>query len=321
MDIILLLIGFFALVEGANLLIAGSSQLATRLGVSELIVGLTVVAFGTSLPELIVNLFASGQSGELAIANVVGSNIANILLILGVTAVLHPLTVHRTTVYREIVFNVGAAAALGLLVSERFLSEGGFKGLDRVDGAVLMSYFLIFIYYTFGRTTFAMAKTQASKTAAKQSSLRGSHLKILFGAAGLWAGGKLIVDSSISIATALGVSEAVVGLTIVALGTSLPELAASVIAVRSNKIDIAVGNAVGSNLFNVFWVLGLSALINPLEFDRSLIVDIIVNLVVAVALFLSMVLGRPRHQISKKEGLIMVSMYISYMAFIVIREL
>lgn len=321
MDIVLLLTGLVALVYGAEWLINGASLLARKMGVSDLIVGLTVVAFGTSLPELIVNLFASGESSELAIGNIVGSNIANILLILGVVAILHPLSVHRTTVYREIVFNVGAAVVLGLLVSERFLSEGGFRGLDRIDGAVLISYFVIFLYYTFGRTTFSKALEQAGNGDKEVVyNLANSTMKIVVGAGGLWLGGQWIVQGAVGIASMLGVSNALIGLTVVALGTSMPELAASIVAVRKKKVDIAVGNAVGSNLFNIFWVLGLSSLINPLAFDRNLIFDVVANMIVAAALFSAMVFGRYRHQISKGEGIVFVSLYVVYVSFVIVRE-
>ncbi len=320
MDILALIVGFVVLVYGAEWLISGASLFARKFGVSDLIVGLTVVAFGTSLPELIVNLFASGESSELAIGNIIGSNIANILLILGVASILHPLSVHRTTVYREIVFNVGAAVVLGLLVSERFLSAGGFQGLDRIDGIILISYFVMFLYYTFGKTSFGKPDNGDDKDAEDFDTVRNT-LKIIGGGAGLWLGGQWIVTGATGIAGSLGISDALIGLTVVAIGTSLPELAASIIAVRKKNVDIAVGNAVGSNLFNIFWVLGLSSLINPLAFNRELVADVGVNILVAVALFLTMVLGRYRHQISKREGIIFVSLYVAYLVFAVVREL
>lgn len=317
---VLFFLGFGALIYGAEWLIEGASTLAKKFGVSELIIGLTVVAFGTSLPELIVNLFAGAESGELAIGNVLGSNIANILLILGTAAILHPLTVHRTTVFREIVFNVMAAVILGVLVSERFLSEGGFKGLDHIDGFVLVSYFIIFLYYTFGRTTFTQAAEQAEPHKARHPNvLPNTFAKIALGMVMLFLGGRWIVDGAIEIAGVLGVSDALIGLTVVAIGTSLPELAATVIAVRKKNVDIAVGNAVGSNLFNVFWVLGLGSLIRPLEFSDALIADVVVAVGVATLLFIFMNIGRVRHQIGRNEGIIFVALYVAYIGFSIIR--
>lgn len=317
---ILFVLGFVALIYGAEWLIDGASTLAKKVGVSDLIVGLTVVAFGTSLPELIVNLFAGAESGELAIGNVLGSNIANILLILGVAAILKPLTVHRTTVFREIVFNVFAAVILGVLVSERFLSEGGFQGLDHIDGFVLVSYFIIFLYYTFGRTTFSKpAEAEDESEERKPNVLPNTFAKIGAGMIMLFFGGRWIVDGAIEIATSLGVSDALVGLTIVAIGTSLPELAATVIAVRKNSVDIAVGNAVGSNLFNVFWVLGLGSLIRPLAFNESLLADVVIAFAVAGILFISMNVGKIRHQIGRNEGILFVTLYVLYLGFSVYR--
>lgn len=321
MTYILFFIGFVLLIRGAELLIDGSTRLAKQFGVSDLIVGLTVVAFGTSLPELIVNLFASAQSSELAIANIVGSNIANTLLILGVVAVLHPLTVHRTTVYREIIFNIGAAGMLAVLVTERYLSEGGFGGLDHIDGIVLMSYFVLFMYYTFGKIRTSNLKQANPRTKLKRSQLNFGtvFVKIAFGALGLWLGGQWIVNGAIAIAGLFNVSDAVIGLTVVAIGTSLPELAASVVAVRKGSVDIAVGNAVGSNLFNILWVLGLGAFVRPIGFEDSLVVDIAINFLVAIGLFATMTLGRPKHQISRTEGRIFLSLYTVYMLFVLVR--
>lgn len=320
----LFVIGFFALIYGAQWLIDGSRKLAKHLGVSDLIVGLTVVAFGTSLPELIVNLYAGVESGELAIGNAVGSNIANILLILGVAAVMRPLTVQRTMVYREIIFNIAAAGILAVLVGERFLSEGGFKGLDHIDGIVLMSYFAIFIYYTFGKIASNNRTRKVEVENDKQPKtlsvdFANWFFKIIAGIIGLWIGGQWIVNGAVEMAGYFGVSDALIGLTVVAIGTSLPELAATVVAVRSGSSDIAVGNVVGSNLFNIFWVLGLGAFITPLGFQDSLVIDIVINFVVALLLFAYMAFGRRKHQISHLEGYTMIMLYVIYIASVIIR--
>ena len=318
--LLLFLLGFGALIRGAEWLIEGSSVLAKQFGISDLIIGLTVIAFGTSLPELIVNLFASAESSELAISNVVGSNIANILLILGVASIIKPLSVHRTTVYREIIFNIGAAGILGVLVAERFLSEGGFKGLDHIDGLVLISYFAIFLYYTFGKvSTKDQSARERAKAKADTINVGNVFLKIVGGVVGLWLGGEWIVNGAIEMASFFGVSDALVGLTVVAIGTSLPELAASVVAVKQGNVDIAVGNAVGSNLFNIFWVLGLGAVVRPIGFSDDLVVDIVINVVVALILFSTMAFGRYRHQISRSEGKMFIALYIAYLLFVISR--
>lgn len=312
----LFIIGFIFLIKGADLLIEGSTNLAKKFGVSDLIIGLTVVAFGTSLPELIVNLFAGSESGDLAIGNIVGSNIANILLILGIASIIKPLTVHKNTVYREIVFNIGAAAALTVLVSERLLTQGGFNGLDRIDGIILISYFAIFLYYTFGKSNFA-DKKQRKKAKELNIDMPKSIFNIALGGLGLFWGGKWIVSGAVELAGVFGASDALVGLTIVAIGTSLPELAASVIAVRKNNVDIAVGNAVGSNLFNIFWVLGLSAFVNPLPFSDSIAIDVYIMFLISIGLFLTMVLGKNKHEIAKNEGIVFLSLYGAYLVYAV----
>ena len=320
LTLLLFFVGFAALIRGAEWLIDGSTVLAKKFGISDLIIGLTVIAFGTSLPELIVNLFASAESGELAIGNVIGSNIANIMLILGVSSQIHSLSIHRSMVYREIIFNIGAAAILGVLVAERFLSEGGFKGLDHIDGIVLLSYFAMFIYYTFGKVSSKdQSPIETDGDKPERINIAAVHLKIFGGIFGLWLGGQWIVDGAIEMATFFGVSDALVGLTVVAIGTSLPELAASIVAVRKGSVDIAVGNAVGSNLFNIFWILGLGATVRPIGFNDSLVFDIGINVAVALVLFATMVFGKYRHQISKNEGQIFIGLYLAYLISVVAR--
>lgn len=316
---VLFLLGFVFLIRGAEWLINGASILAKRIGVSELIIGLTVVAFGTSLPELIVNLFAGGESADLAIGNVLGSNIANTLLILGVAAIIKPLTIRRVTVYREVFFNFMATILLAVLVSERLLSAGGFDGLDRIDGIVLMSYFVIFLYYAFGRNLINPTRANQPDLSDQQFNLAGAWLKVLAGSVGLFFGGRWIVDGALSIADLLSVGDQLVAVTIVALGTSLPELAASVIAIRTTKTDIAVGNIVGSNLFNIFWVLGLSAYVNPLPFNDALLSDVLITFASGALLLVTMLLGGKRHQITHREGILFVVLYVAYIVFAIFR--
>lgn len=321
LEIILLVIGFFLLIRGAEWLIEGASGFAKRLGVNELLVGLTIVAFGTSLPELIVNLFATGESTDLAIGNVLGSNIANILLVLGVAAIIHPLTVHRLTVYREVVFNIMASIVLFILAADHFFVDGDlFEGLTRTDGIVLISYFVVFLYYAFGKHVFSSEDAEPIELDVETvKHVPIMAVKVVVGALALFLGGRWIVDGALHIADVLNIAEEVVGITVVALGTSLPELAASITAVRKGKVDLAVGNAVGSNLFNILWVLGLSAIIRPLAFDTTELVDALVVVLVALVLFWTVAVGKYKHQISRLEGYFFLALYVAYIIFVAVR--
>ena len=313
MSVLLLFIGFVVLVKGADALLEGGMSLGRKIGISELVIGLTVIAFGTSLPELIVNIFSSARGeGDLALGNVAGSNIANILLILGAGAIIRPLTVHRTIVYREIIFNVIASLMLVVLITDVFLfSTAGNPGLDRIDGIVLMSYFILFLYYSFNRRHLMSDKEIYGKRGG--TSTTRAVLQIAGGGAGLFLGGQWIVGGAIDVANWLGASEAFIGATVVAVGTSLPELTTTLVAVRKGNVDVAVGNAVGSNLFNTFWVLGLSAFITPITLKNETLVDVFVAAAGGIILFLTMVFGRHRHQISRGEGAAFVILYGAYL--------
>lgn len=313
------------MIRGADVLIDGASTLAKRIGISDLIVGLTVVAFGTSLPELIVNVFASSEgASDIAIGNVVGSNIANILLILGIVALIKPLPVRRLTVWREILFSVLAAFVLAVLVSDHFIDTSFFNGLNQIDGFVLITYFGLFLFYTFGNRSHLnsadIPKRKKGDAPAHIEVARTLTL-IIMGIVGLALGGKWIVDGASAIAAGFGISDAIISLTVVAIGTSAPELAASIAAVKKDNVDVAVGNAVGSNLFNTFWVLGLSAFINPMRISDALYVDIMIAVAVACILFLSMLWGKTRHSLERREGVIFVSLYIAYIGFLISREI
>lgn len=324
---VLFILGFFALIYGAEWLIDGASALAKKIGVSGLVIGLTIVAFGTSLPELIVSLFAiNNDAGGLAIGNILGSNIANTLLVLGVAAVMTPIYIRRKVVWREVLFSVAATIMLGVLVSDVLFSDGGlvFGGLSRIDGIVLISYFLIFLYYSFGNHWFPV-ETEEKKTEEKPEhhavDVPNTIVKIIAGSLALFLGGKWLVDGAIEIADVFDLSEGFVGLSIVAIGTSLPELAATVTAVRKKKEDIAVGNIVGSNLFNILWVLGISATVQPLAFSDSQIADVMIAIAVSLILLFTLTIGKHKHQISRSEGVMFLVLYAAYLAFIFARSL
>lgn len=279
--------GLVLLTRGSDWLVDGAASIARRLGVPAIVIGLTLVAFGTSAPELIVNL-TSAWSGktDIAVANIVGSNIANILLILGICAVIRPLTVKRGTAWKEIPFALLAAALVWIMASDALIAGNGPDRLDRVDGIVLLGFFAIFLYYAFGLT-----KTEGT---TPDITVRKPLPSLGLTAAGLGAlvlGGRLTVEGAVAVAQALGASETLIGLTIVAVGTSLPELVTSVTAARKGQDDIAIGNVVGSNIFNVFWILGVSAIIAPLPFSAESALDALVAVGATTVLFLATRVG------------------------------
>lgn len=318
MPYLLLAIGFVMLIKGADLLVEGASSAARRFNVSELVIGLTVVAFGTSTPELFVNIISSANGNtDLAIGNIIGSNIANIFLILGVAAVICPLTVSKSTVWKEIPFSLLAAVMLFILANDRIidsLTDGSSSDLSRSDGLVLLAFFVIFIYYTVGIAKKIDGLDDV--TPHGERSLPKSVVFILLGFVGLGLGGKWIVDGAVEIALNFGMSESLVGLTIIAIGTSLPELAASAMAAYKKNVEIAVGNVVGSNIFNVFYVLGISSVIKPLPFKPAANIDILVVIFANILLFVNMFTGGKR-LIDRWEGAIYLILYTSYTGFLI----
>lgn len=317
LTIILFIIGFVFLIKGADWLVDGAAALAKRFRVPDLLVGLTVVAFGTSLPELFVNIFASfSGSADLAIGNVVGSNITNILLILGVAGLIYPLSVRGTTIYREIPFSLLAVVLLGVLANDRLLDGSSGDILSRTDGIVFFIFFMFFMYYVFG-VARQFKGLDDLLPAGAQKPLR-SLGQIIAGMVGLGLGGKWIVDGAIYLSQLFGASESFIGLTVVALGTSLPELATSAIAATKKNADIAVGNVVGSNIFNVFFVLGISAMIKPLPIQTSANVDIGVVIAATLVLFATNFFGKKRI-LERREAAVLLTGYVAYMVFLVLR--
>lgn len=310
---VILVAGLGILIYGADTLVKGASSLASRLGVSALAVGLTVVAFGTSTPELTVNMYAALTGAtDLAVGNVVGSNVANILLILGITAIITPLAVKSSTVWKEMPFALLGGILLLVLGADTLISGAGPDILTRGEGIALLGVFAIFMYYVVG-----LAKqnpTENEEDVHVYSTLR-SVVYIVLGLAGLILGGKLLVDQAVFLAGLFGLSETVIGLTVVAVGTSLPELATSIIAARRGQHDIAVGNIIGSNIFNIFWILGLTALITPIPTPTSFVADISFELVVSTILFIIMFVGR-RHTIDRWQGWAFLGLYIAYVTYL-----
>jgi len=275
-----------------------------------------VVAFGTSAPELFVNISAGiGGSTEIALGNVVGSNIANILLILGISALIRPLTVSRGTVWKEIPFNLLAAVMLWILASDVYIDGAFFSTITRSDGLVLLGFFTIFIAYT---TSIAapVAGLPDVRPAPTDKTMRIA-LKMAIGFCGLLFGGRWIVDSAVILGDLLAIPRAVMGLTVVAVGTSLPELATSVMAARRGDVEIAVGNVVGSNIFNVFFILGVSSVIQPLPINPAVHVDLGVMMAASILLFIFMFTGRVRIMDRWEGGaaLLIYALYTGYLLY------
>lgn len=315
MPIVLAVGGFFLLIKGADFLVEGASSLALKLSVSEIVIGLTVVAFGTSTPELVVNLFSSVEGRpEMALGNVVGSCIVNILLILGVAAIIRPLGTEKNTVWREIPFSLLAAVALFVLCNDALFGDSGPSSLSRTDGVVLLLFFSIFLSYVF-----AIPKVQIQdQFRVKQLSSGKMSVFIAAGLVAQFLGGKLVVDNVVTLASQLGMSEKLVALTVVSLGTSLPELSTSAVAAYRGNQDIAVGNIVGSNIFNIFLIMGLSASIAPVSFNPAFNFDLAVLIVSSALLFVTMFTGKRRF-LDRWEAILFVVFYAGYVAMLALR--
>ena len=313
-SLLLLLIGIAILIFGADYMVRGSASMASKWGVSAIVIGLTVVAFGTSAPELVVSMFSALQgTTDLAIANVVGSNMANILLILGVGASIKTLKVKRDTTFKEIPFAFLGMILVAIMANDAIIDNNSVNALTRSDGLAFLAFFIIFIYYTYGLT-----KVSGESDKVPTFSWKLSLFMFIGGLLGLVAGGKLIVDNAINLATLAGLSETLIGLTIVAIGTSLPELATTVVALRKGHADLAIGNAIGSNIFNVFWILGLTATVTPLPFDTAANVDVLFTSFITLMLFMVMFVGK-RHKITRVEGIMFLMLYIGYLGYAIVR--
>jgi cation:H+ antiporter len=322
-SILFLLLGFIFLIKGADLLVDGSSSIAKKYKISNLVIGLTIVAFGTSAPELLISAIASfeGNSG-ISLGNIIGSNISNTLLILGTIAIISPIVISESTVNKEIPFSFLAILALGFLVNDFLLNGGGESVLTRGDGLILLLFFIIFIYYTFGLSKTSrgflddFGKDELEEIHKHKTWI--SYSMIFGGLVLLFLGGEWIVSSASDLAYILGFSQSLIGLSIVALGTSLPELAASITAARKGRANMAVGNVVGSNIFNFLWVLGFSAVVRPINYNSFLNIDILILAGVTILLLFLIYLGK-KNILTKKEGIILLSLYFLYITYLIIR--
>lgn len=312
-------LGFVFLIKGADFLVDGASKIAKRFHVSEMIIGLTIVSFGTSLPELLVNITASYKGNpEIAIGNIFGSNIANILLILGVSAMIKPLPITKNIYFSEIPFSLVATLLVGFLANAALFTDTRTLSLSQLDGGILLLFFSLFMGYIYAVHQNNKLENAAQEEDEQEKSLVKPSLLILLGLVGLYFGGEWVVSGAIVIAKAFGLSETFIGLTIIAIGTSLPELITSAVATYRGNTDIAVGNVVGSNIFNMLWILGVSAIIRPLPFDVASNSDIIMIILSSALLLFAVAVGKGA-KIVRWEGLVFVLVYILYIYFLIQR--
>ncbi|QSE99333.1 calcium/sodium antiporter [Fulvivirga lutea] len=315
---ILFVLGFVFLIKGADWLVDGASNIAQKYNVSQMIIGLTIVSFGTSLPELLVNINASVTGNpELAIGNIFGSNIANILLILGVSALITPLPITKNIYFSEIPFSLVATLLVGFLANAALFTDERSLALSRLDGIILLVFFVLFMGYIY--VVFKSDKSELTKeTTVSTQPMGKSLLLILAGLVGLYFGGDWVVNGATVIAEQFGLSQTFIGLTVVAIGTSLPELFTSAVAAFKKNTDIAVGNVVGSNIFNLLWILGVSAVIRPLPFDVASNTDIVMIIFSSTLLIFAVAVGKGA-RIVRWEGALFVAVYVAYIVYLVYR--
>lgn len=314
----LFIIGFVLLIKGADWLVGGASSIAKRFNISDFVIGLTIVSMGTSMPELIVNIMASfSGSSELALGNIIGSNISNLFLILGFSAIIYPLSIHRNVVKIEIPYSILVVVLLGFLANANFFVDSKDPIITRFDGMVLLIFFLLFIVYVI-RTSKESSAPFIETPDETDMKIPKAILFIIIGCLGLFLGGKWVVDGAEKIAIAFGMSESLIGLTVVAIGTSLPELVTSAVAAYKRKTDIAVANVLGSNIFNVLWVLGLSSVISPLQYDTVLNMDLLILIGGTILLMSSVAVGK-KNAMARYEGVLFLICYVLYIYYLIQR--
>jgi cation:H+ antiporter len=311
-NILLMSGGLILLVFGADWLVSSASAIAKKMKVSDLAIGLTIVSFGTSAPEFVVNTFAAYQgNSDIVFGNVIGSNNFNLFIILGIAGIITPLTVQSSTVWKEIPISLLAALVLLFLANDAFFSNSE-NILGRFDGIMLFALFALFLVYVYKQL-----RTEVnSATVEKQRPVIVLVGLVLLGLTGLVVGGRLVVTSAVEIATLLGVSEKIIGLTIVAAGTSMPELATSVVAAIKKNSDIAVGNIIGSNIFNIFFILSASSLIKPVTFNASFNMDIYILIGGTIFLFAAMFTG-VKKRLDRWEAALLLIGYLGYTVWLI----
>ena len=317
MSFILLIIGFFFLIKGADLFVDGAASIARKFNIPSMIIGLTIVAMGTSAPEAAVSITSSlsGQN-DMSVANVVGSNFFNILVVLGVSSLISKLPVQKNTIKKDTPFL--------LIVSGLLLVFGINKYISRIEGLILL---IVFVYFLYSTVKMDKSVTNLDSSSDNEIALAESDtttqtpilktvILSIIGILGIVIGGDMVVDSATSIATLFGMSANLVGLTIVAIGTSLPEFVTSIVAIKKGETEIAIGNVIGSNIFNILLVLGLATFISPITISTLALIDIIFMLCITILLYLFM---KKDYSLVKKHGIILVGIYIVYMSYTIVR--
>ena len=317
MSFLLLIIGFIVLIKCADFFVSGISSIAKSLKIPTIVIGLTIVAFGTSAPEAAVSVTAAlSGNNDIAIANVVGSNIFNLLAVVGIASIIRPVKVQKTTILKEFPFILLSSLVLLILSHDVRFQGYSENELTKSDGLMLLALFSIFMYYLLEMSITSKEEMKVEQGDSKSSILK-SVLISLIGIIGIILGGNLVVKSATNIALALGMSENLVGLTIVAVGTSLPELVTSVVAAKKGESDIAMGNIVGSNIFNILFVLGISAFINPIAVHPVVFIDMFIMFIISIITY---IFATTKKEVNKTEGIILGLIYIGYMVFIIIRR-
>lgn len=307
-QILLILVGFVMLIKGADILVDGSSAIAKKMRISEIIIGLTIVSIGTSMPELFVSTTSAIQgASDISIGNIIGSNICNLLFILGLSAVIHPVKFQKQTKWIENPMSI-------ILTLIFFIICNVNQDVSRTEGIILLALFVVFLIYTIamGKKSQDEVILELSLEEAKKVSVIKNVMLIILGIVALKIGGDLVVDNAKLVAIALNVSEKIIGLTIVAIGTSLPELVTSVTAAIKGESDIAIGNIIGSNIFNMLLIIGVSAIIHPITYNITYNSQMMI-LFVAMMLMLIFPFIKPKDELSRKNGLILVLLYSFYM--------
>ena len=319
LQIFILVAGFAFLVKGADFFVDGASSIAKALKIPAVVIGLTIVSFGTSLPELAVSVTSAIENAEgIAIGNVIGSNIVNLMLVAGCAAAISPMKMEKSLMKKDFPFSILITAALFVMLADKFFSLGAQQNIiSRADGIILLLFFVIFMYSTISYSLSGQnAESEQTENPEEKSPLAKSILATILGLAGVIIGGQMVVKSATFIAKAAGMSDTLIGLTVVAFGTSLPELVTSVIAARKGENEIAMGNVIGSNIFNILFILGVSAAIRPLNVDPACIYDTIILIFLSALVWL---MARPKFQLGRASGIIMILLYAAYDVFVFLR--
>lgn len=316
--IIFLLVGFLLLVKGADFFVDGASSIAKRLRIPSLVIGLTIVAFGTSAPELAVSITAALKgSNDIAIGNVLGSNMFNLLVVIGMSALICPLTVKLSMIKKDYPLSIVAVLLLGFLAMDQIFRKNVPMTLGRMDGIMLLLAFAVFMYLTVQEGLKGRQESLAAQEEIEvKYSMRVSILVSVLGLAGIILGGDMTVDGAKEIARAFGLSEALIGLTIVAVGTSLPELVTSIVAARKGESDISLGNVVGSNIFNIFMILGVSCSILPMTVAGTYMYDIGLLVLASILVFIPIAITK---KVGRTMGAVMILSYVAYTAYLIMR--